>query len=76
MITAGTVLGLLAAFITLFLKNSFSTLIIISALQVTFIGLSTADGLNPISSALINAKPVLGINSAPIPDESEQIASN
>lgn len=72
---SATILGLTAAALMLFIKNSLSTLVIVSCLQVAYIGLSSVNGLNPVSTALTAGKPVLGYNINEIPDETDRIPS-
>lgn len=64
--TASTAVGLIAAGLTLVLKNGLSTIIIISSLQVCFLGLASVEGLNPVTQAIKESKFILGYNDAEI----------
>ena len=54
--------AIVGAFICLALKNSFSTLLIITNVQLIFFSLSAIEGMNPVTEALSHLKTSLGYN--------------
>ena len=54
------------------MKNSLSTLIIVSNLQICFLGLTSIEGLNPVNQAIVNAKPVLGYDGVDFESEKQE----
>ena len=69
--TTTTVVTLFVAIFALFIKNSLSTIVIVSAVQICYIGLTSIDGLNPISQAMVNAKAVTGFNEVAITEKTD-----
>ena len=56
------IIGLVSFGVCLFIKNSFSTLLILTNLQIIFLSLVAIDGMHPVSKSLTNLKMTLGGN--------------
>lgn len=70
------VLGLVFAGICLFIKNGFSTMLILTNLQSVFLSLVAIDGMHPVTKSLTNLKITLGANDPDIIADNEEPLDN
>ena len=66
-----TVIGLTTLGVSFFLRSSLSSVYLISAMQICYLGLAAVDGLHPVAAALQHTKPVVGINKELVEDTDE-----